>query len=623
MRKSIVITLLLCTLLARAQSQFSVEDIIRDVYSQLTELTESAELDYEELQMDLLDLAEHPIDLNSATENDLQKLRFLSPEQIDDILLYVYLHPMDSLYELRMISSLQDYDIRNICAFCYVQPKDKPNNLPLNSKDIARQIKHELITRIDVRNMENYINDPVMAQFRYKASYRNYAEVGLRLNRPVGGDASSLQYGGYLQLSHIGPLQSLVLGNMQAHFGQGLVLASAFHSGKTMYVNNVGYEQEGVRKLNSVDGSGLHGIGTTMHWTKGKITFTASGIYSLQKDKSDIHQHMLGTNLTISQHNWKIGITAIENIYSDSVKPYRDMAYNEHYFRGTRQAIIGLNGRYRWRWLDVFGEIAASQNTHWGVGAQVGTRLYPISGLGLTILGRYFSPWFDNTQGYAFSQTSRVNDELGIYLGINVQSIAKWRLTGYADLFRFQGIKYGIPYAPSMGYDAMFEAQYIPNSIWNIRWRVRAREKGHMAHYSTRAQFVWQQDGWSLCSFAETNMTTDSISNIGWGLSIAQDIAYTFHSVPITLQARLQGFDARQWVNRIYRTEQDVLYAFSSPAVYGRGGRAYINLRWHIIPQLSLYLRLSQTVYHPDWARLQSIPQTRTDLHVMLRATLP
>lgn len=618
MRKYLLIVLLFCA--TGCLAQVSVDDIIRDVYAQLTELEQ---VDYEELQMDLLDLAEHPIDLNTATENDLQRLRFLSPDQVDDILLYVYLHPMDSLYELRMINSLHDYDIRNICAFCYVAPKEKADVQKIYPSEIGRQLRHEIISRIDVRNIENYTSDPVMAQFRYKLRYRDYAEIGLRLNRPVGADASSLQYGGYIQLKNIGPVQSLVLGNMQAHFGQGLVMASAFRTGKTMYVANVGYEQEGVRKLNSVDGSGLHGIGTTMQWKTGHTTFHVSGLYSLQKDKYDIYHHLLGTNLTISGNQWKIGITAIENLYSDSISPYRDMAYNAHYFRGTRQAVIGLNGRYRWRWLDLFGEAATAQNNQWGFATQFGARFYPAGGINLTVLYRYFSPWFDNTQGYAFSQTTRINDEQGLYLGMDVQCIPKWRLSAYADLFRFQGIKYGIRYAPSMGYDAVVEAQYIPNTLWNARLRMRAREKGRNAHYSLRAQYSYQQSGWSFCSFAEANITTDSLMNMGWGLSVAQDIAYAFHSVPLTIQTRLQGFDARAWNNRLYRTEQDVLYAFSSTAVYGVGGRAYINLRWHIIPQLSLYLRLSETVYHKQWATLRAIPQTRTDIHLMLRATLP
>lgn len=115
----------------------------------------------------------------------------------------------------------------------------------------------------------------------------------------------------------------------------------------------------------------------------------------------------------------------------------------------------------------------------------------------------------------------------------------------------------------------------------------------------------------------------DSTHNLSWGASVYQDVQYSFSSVPLTLQVRLQGFDARHWNNRIYNYENDVLYGFAVPAVYGQGGRAYLNLRWQIIKQLGLYLRVSETVYSRVWQTAHSLSSaTRTDIHLLLRATL-
>lgn len=600
-------------------AQIKTEDIILDIYSQLTEI---GEVDYEELQEELLDLAEHPIDLNSATENDLQRLRFLSPRQIDDILLYVYQHPMDSLYELRLIRSLQEYDIRNLCAFAEVVPvKAKPQKVYL--REAVRELKHELSVRVDARNCENFTGDPVYVQTRYKMRYRNQFDMSLQLRRPIGGNAESLQYGGYLRVRDTGPLRSLVAGNMQASFGQGLVLSSPFHMGKTAYVNNVGFEPEGVRGLSSVDGSGLHGIGATTTWQAGRTYVDASLLYSLTRQQDSIHRHTVGGNLTVRHNNWKIGLTAVENIYTDSIHPYQNAKYNQHYFRGYRQAVVGVNARYHWRRIDVFGEVATAQNKQWGVGVQAGARFAATDRIDLTLLYRYYSPWFDNALGYGFSETGRIGDEQGVYIGFDIRQLRNWQLRGYADLFRFSGIKYGIHYYPSYGYDAVLETAYLPNDIWNVRMRVRAREKAKAGHYSLRAQFAWQQAGWSIRTTAEGNLTCDSLRQTGWGVNIAQDVAYSFQRVPLTLQIRLQGFDIRAWNNRVYLYENDVLYAISNNAAYGRGGRVYLNLRWHIIDQLSLYLKLSETVYDRTWATEHDRPQTRTDVHLMLRATLP
>ena len=158
---------------------------------------------------------------------------------------------------------------------------------------------------------------------------------------------------------------------------------------------------------------------------------------------------------------------------------------------------------------------------------------------------------------------------------------------------------------------------------------------------------------WSLRTTAEANLVPsqqaapqtnqpeaiNAQSAINYGFTVFQDISYDFQSpaspytLPLSLKFRLQFFDAREWNNRIYAYEHDVLYAYSSPAVYGLGGRAYISLRWRIIPQLSLYFRFSETLYdpawysakHPSWSPNanphQPLP-SRTDIHLLLRATL-
>ena len=130
---------------------------------------------------------------------------------------------------------------------------------------------------------------------------------------------------------------------------------------------------------------------------------------------------------------------------------------------------------------------------------------------------------------------------------------------------------------------------------------------------------------------------TNNQSVLNYGVSLAQDIAfdftpYTVHHTPLSLRLRLQGFDCREWNNRIYIYEHDVLYAFSIPATYGLGGRAYLCLRWQIIKPLALYLRVSETVYARDWyvekhpksvfAGQSGRTPTKTDIHVLLRATL-
>ena len=659
-RVIIIILFILSSFQGRAgvRPSFSLDDIILDIYNAVTEF---GEVDYEQLQTDLYALHESPIDLNNTSDEELTQLYFLSPQQIDAILAYAYRHPFESLYELRLIPELADYEIRDLLPFVYIN-RDALNSETINTdalyaKEIFAKAHHELLTRIDARNIEAYEGtDPIYTQFRYRFDFRRRVTFGVQLRRPAGGFARDLQYGAYLQLNDITPhLHTRVAGNFQASFGQGLVLAPVFHSGKSMYVTSVGQQREGLRYYSSVDGEGLHGAGATLRWEWNKTTrLDVSALYSMRRANDSTWHHLLGANLTLRHKKLQVELTAIENLWSDSIHPYTNAKYNRHYFRGRNQAVIGASFRYNHGWFDMFGEVATAQNykrfeealngeankpinsPNWGIGTIVGCRFYPTSGLSLLALYRYYSPYFDNALGYAFSETSRLGDENAGYLGFDITRLRNWRFIGYGDIFYFSGYKYGLGDATrTLGYDAMAEIQYSwskhpsfqGGAGGRLSLRLRARQKGD-ATYSTRAPFDWAQGSWSLRTTAEANIIPSKLSTLNsqltYGYTIFQDISY---SLPLRegrglgLRLRLQGFDAREWANRIYTYEHDVLYAYSIPAVYGLGGRAYLCLRWQIIPQLALYFRASETVYARKWAAAHSRPLTRTDLHLLLRAT--
>lgn len=616
---SIIMSVLLAVPMMGAEHIY-VEDIIEDVYNQLTE---TGEADYSTLHEELMEYAQHPINLNTATHDELDGLHFLSDTQVDAILLYVYEHPMQSVNELDLIAELQPYEIRNLKAFVTVAPAEKHDKL--YAREVFHDAKNEIIARADVRNIEEYKGDPVYAQLRYKFNYRNKVMFGVGIQRGAGAPAQDITYGGHLQLNDIAPyVKTIVAGNYQAAFGQGLVINTQFQRGKSQYVMTAGNALEGMKKNTQAGFSSLHGVGTTL--TFGdilRLKTDVSVLYSATRPNDSIWKHTIGANITFKHKRFKAGVTAIENIYTDSLRYYYETAaYNQNYFRGNRQALVGLNWRYNHGWFDLFGEAAAAQNQKWGFGAEVGCRFLPLSDIGLIVLYRYYSPTFDNTLGYSFSETSRINDENGLYIGAEIKRLKNWRFEVYGDAFRFSGIKYGINYSPSWGYDVMGLAEWLPQQEYSMNWKFRAREKGKQAQYSLRYQFNWESGGWRLRTQADGNLAQDSKKTLTWGVNVYQDVQYRFAQVPLVLQFRAQGFDARTWANRVYVYENDVLYAFSTPAMYGQGGRFYLNMRWQIIKQLALYLRVSETVYSKRWSAERRISQTRTDIHLLLRAVL-
>ena len=135
-------------------ANLSLDDVILDIYNAATEL---GEVDYEQLQTDLYALHETPIDLNNTSDEELSQLHFLSPHQIDEILLYAEKHPFESLYELRLIQSLADYEIRDLLPFVVITTNPLTSNpLTPSAKEVFAHANHEIITRVDARYIEAF-----------------------------------------------------------------------------------------------------------------------------------------------------------------------------------------------------------------------------------------------------------------------------------------------------------------------------------------------------------------------------------------------------------------------------------------------------------------------------------
>lgn len=563
-----------------------LEDVLEDICNQLAE---EGEFPLEELQEELLEIAAHPINLNQTNAAELSRLRFLSDEQIDAILLQQYEQPFQSVYDLLLVTSLKDYDIRNLLPFVYVGEAEDEQKMYI--REVFHYAKHELTLRADVRNVEDYEGDPVYGKLRYRFNYQNRVQAGFTVSRAPGGLWQDVGYGGYVQLRDIGPMKSIVAGNYQASFGYGLVMGSPFRRGKNSYVESTSITDEGIKKFSSVGDSyrHFHGLGAT--GSVGPVD--VSGFYSVQQDKDAIWHHVVGANATMRWKRWKLGVSAIENIYSGD---------------NDAQAVVGINARWNIGKVDLWGEVAASQGVPWGWATIMGIRYAPISGLNLLGIYRYYSPEYDNMYANALSSKTRINNEHGGYLGVEYNGLKNWQLRVLGDLWQ-------------SGYEAMAEADFLPPKDYQMHMRFRAKRKDAKDTYALRWKMVNQLGGWTLKTQADGNLVHDD-GRLTYGWSVYQDVEYRFLSVPIVLQLRVQAFDARQWDNRVYIYENDVLYAYSIPFVYGLGGRFWLNARYGINDILSLYLRISETVYQAAWANTHDKKTTRTDIHALLRVKL-
>ena len=590
--RQIFLCLGLCIAIAMHGQTVHVEEVLEDVFNQLAE---ESDWSYEDIEEELLSIAENPMDLNQVTGDDLSRLMFLSDEQIDAILMYQYQHGFKELYELQLIDCLKDYEIRNLLPF--VRVGEEARGKEMYFREVFRNAQHETTLRVDARNMEDYQGDPMYGKLRYRFNYQNRVQAGVTLDRATGVPWEKINYGGYIQLKDIGPMRTIVAGNYQANFGYGLVVGSPFKRGKSAYIQSTATTDEGLKKFSSVGDSYnyFHGVGATarVKWAE------VSAFYSLRQEKEEAWQHVVGVNATAKWKKLKVGMTGVETLglLGDEAKGERDMGYG--------QLAMGANVRYNWGRVDLWGEVATSHTEQWGWGTIIGLRVNPISDLNLLAIYRYYSPEYDNVYANALSSKTRVYDEHGGYLGIEYNRLRNWQLSVFGDVWK-------------EGYETMVQADFVPQKDYRMHMRLRAKSKNEIDTYSARWNGMWELGSWRLKTQVDANMVYAK-EKWSYGWSVFQDVEYRFVRVPIVLQLRAQAFDAREWNNRVYMYENDVLYAYAIPFVYGLGGRFSLNARYKINDTFALYLRVSETLYQGAWATAHDKRNTRTDVHALLR----
>ena len=669
---------LICLLLTglKAQDKTIVTDqFIADIFEQYSAETEE-EMDFETFYEELMELAESPIVLNLATKEQLEKLPFLSDIQIENILSYRYsFGSFNSLFELQLIDGLDMTDIRRLLPFV-VLGESQLKTKKIYKYDLLKYGKNQLFLRFDkgiepkagYQSIEGetesvYLGSSLYNSVKYQYRFKDRIKVGLTMEKDAGEQFAGNTHKGYdfysfhAQMNDIAGFKTIVVGDFRASFGQGLVLGSAFGMGKSSYVLKTNTVGNGLKKYSSTNESSFfRGVGATIRF--GKIDLTAfysnknidadtaggnfQSIYKtglhrtpaeLEK-KATVNEQIAGLNASLMFRNTQVGFTLVQTRLNQSLIP-EFSAYNHFYFTGNRQSSGGMNYRARWHKFNFFGETAVSEK--WSMATINGLSFSPHSQVSVVILQRYFSPEYDTFYANTFSESSRVNNESGIYLGAEIRPYKRWKIAAYADSYRFQWPKFGVD-APSLGQDYLCQLDFVSRKDLSMFWRIKFEEKFENASNSEdvmasivplqkasfRYQLSYSYRGFSCRNIIEGNMTEKGNSGYKYGVTALQDVSYSFSNLPLKVDVRYQFFDAVYYDNRFYSYEKDILYAFSIPMYYGKGSRYYLNIKYDLTNSISLWCKFAQTVYADGRESISSGKEEikgnrKSDVRFMLR----
>ena len=456
--------------------------------------------------------------------------------------------------------------------------------------------------------------------------------------------------GFHLYAKDLGIVKAAALGDYQLAFGQGLTLWSGMSFGKAGAGSSVMKQGRGLTpKASASEYAFMRGAAVTL----GKGPFSGTVFYSnrmidanvsaadtldneaelvssLQEtgyhrtigellDRHAIRQQVVGSHLAYAIAHFEVGYT-VHHTWLSVPLQLRPSHYNQFYFQGQRLTNQGLDFKYIKGKYAVFGEASMSYNPDSTALQQaqgpafaglLGLTVKPAGYLNFTILYRDYGRAYQNLMSNAFGEGGRNQGQRGIYLGVEAAPAPYWNLLAYVDQFQFTWLTSQVN-APSRGHDYYLRISHSFNKRTQAYLQLRSKTKMKnstdgmvFSHYpilytKNAVRFnINYQIGWDFhcTNKAEYAHYRNDDGTNEHGYFLCQDIAYKPENKPYSLTFRYAIFDAKDYNARIYAYENDVLYSFSVPALYGKGMRIYLLGKVKLFNAMTLYARIGRTIY--------------------------
>ena len=560
-------------------------------------------------------LHSHPMDINSATPEEMALLPFLTPTQIEAIQAYVHLDgPMKSLGELALIPALDFQTRRILPLFFTVKPyKSK------GSKDDGnwfRNMQNTLDSRLDIPlyyragyHTGKYHGNPLYNRIRYTLE-SDHVNIGAHTKKDPGESLCD-SYGGYAMIRNKGIVRSAIVGDYRAGWGEGLVISRGTSTSKSNLMSNT---SQGVRPMTGMAESGfLRGIAITLGRAKDNAwkydarlhmsgtlfasyltidatldergnakTIVENGYHRTDTElakKNNTGTALVGAHLQADIGHFCLGATGYWQHFDRTLAPGNDR-YRRWYPRGRNFGVMGVHGGYsHYRWT-ASGEIAYSTENN-GIAALARVQWLASRNLKIGTMGRYYSHKYHSFQAAAIGENSKVQNETGAMLRIEARPWERLTLVGYADFFADYWPRYGMT-SSSNGQEIMIEGKMDASSRHSISIRYQMKRKAAndltLPQHRIKAQLTFlPSTKWKLQSTATLNMATTKEPGFGFS-QLVQGKMLKEDALRIAFMSGY--FHAPDYMTRIYIYEPGLWNSSSSTSFYGHGIRLATTIRY-------------------------------------------
>ena len=650
--------LLLLVLAAGAQNQRPWEQLLTET---LTADDVEAD-DWEDTYDMLCQLEEQPLNLNTASREQLEALPFLSALQVEALMDYLYRYgPMKSINELKMIRQLDYTQTELLRHFAYVGD-ERASQFPALA-DVLQHGQNELMGSLSLPlykrkgDRNGYLGYPYRHWLRYQYAYRDYVRIGVvgaqDAGEPFFADRNKAGYdfySYYLQVRRLGCIENVVVGKYKLSAGMGLVVNNSFSLGKLAMLQQLGRNTSTVRPHSSRTQSGYmqgaaatlslspcwqltsalsyRALDATLNGDGTARTIDVDGYHRTPAEmerKNNTHAADALVRAACRYGGLHAGATALYTHLDRQLQPNTATLYRRHSAQGNDFVNVSADYGYLHPRFALSGETAVNRD---GALATLNSlSVQAADGLTLMLLQRFFSYRYTALYARTVSEGGHVQNESGVYFGAVWRPSPGLQLQAYTDYAYFPWPRYQVSQA-SHAWDNLLSASYT-HGDWTVsgRYRLHLRQKDDDAKQALdnytehRARLALDWNGGSLGTTTQADAVSTGSSQREWGYMLSQTLNGQWHRLKLSLNGGYfctDGYEAR-----LYVYERGPLYAFSFPAYFGEGLRLALMTNVYAGKQLTLTAKAGYTHYFDRstiGSGLQEInSSSMTDLSFQLR----
>jgi hypothetical protein len=526
-------------------AQYNDLSVLEQLVEEIAEQSDE-ELDYADLYESLIVFYNDPLNLNTASVEDLRQLLFLTRFQEMSILAYRDKYGgFKSIYELQFVDGIDQRSLKYLSPFVTVVSTEGGQKYSL--KNAFKYGRNDIMIRTQMVLQEEagyipiadsilqtnpdksrFLGSPYKLYARYRYSYKNklfwgltaekdQGEQFLKGTQPYGFD----YYSAHIQVNEVGCIKTAILGDYKLEFGQGLTLWSGMGFGKSSDASNLMKRGRGITRYGSTnENEFFRGEAVKMRFGKFDVTefisykkidarvetdtleyiediassFINTGYHRTPSEldtKDEVSEFVAGGNVTYRSEHIKVGATAAYFNYSSEYLP-NQQAYNSYAFSGKENLNAGVDYLAGIKHVTAFGEFSMSRNG--GYAFLNGLAFDLIPEVKFTLLHRKYQPDYQAIFAVPFSEGNKPSNESGFYMGATVFPIKRWRVDAYADFWKYPFIRYQVD-APSDGREFMVQVQHYPTRTIEMYWRFKFEQKEK--NYSNQEYGVQQLENYN------------------------------------------------------------------------------------------------------------------------------